>query len=500
VSVTQYNWKTKPFQHQIDGTCALIDQPYFALFDEMGVGKSKQVVDAACVLHKQGALDTVIVVAPASVRPVWADPDFGQIIQHSWVEHEVIEFSNKKKFLAYRAQIDSSKLLWVITNYEFIRRGITKIAGRWHIFEPLQELMSIGLAHKTLVVLDESSFIKNHKAKQTRAATVLGKFVARRIILNGMPVSNSPLDLWSQMNYLSSTILPFKNFYAFRARYAVMGGWHAEQVVSYQNLEELQNYIRPYCLRREKKDCLDLPQKLYTQQEAALTPRTWALYKNMRDEAILFMGEHPSSAAQAITKVMRLSQITSGFIGGVEKEEAPAKPVTKEVGCEKLTVLLLWLDEQLRTDSNFKAIIWCRFRLELQRAARDIAKLKVNVYKIHGGQSPSDRADAIEVFGTDCQEQAVLVAQPQAGGFGLNLTAAHTVVYLSNDYNLLTRRQSEDRVHRPGQQNTVTYLDILATGPTGQRTIDHVVWKALRKKQDLAALTVDGLRALLEEE
>ncbi len=492
-------WKTKPFKHQIEGASALVDLPYFALFDEMGVGKSKQVVDAACALYKQDAIDAVVVIAPASVRVVWTDPDFGEIAAHSWVEYKVIEYSAKKKETAYGVRQSDNKLLWIVTNYEFIRRGVVRIAGHWQIVESLRELISMSTINRTIVVLDESSFIKNHKAQQTRACTVLGKSVARRIILNGTPVSNSPLDLYAQMNFLSPDILPFKNFYAFRARYAVMGGWHDKKIVSYQNLEELQNYIRPYSLRREKKDCLDLPEKLYTEREAVLTAKTWSLYKQMRDEAILYMDEHPSSAPQAITRIMRLSQLTSGFIGGVEEEEAPAAPVTKEVGCEKLTVLLLWLDEQLQADPNFKVIIWCRYRLELQRTARDIAALGVEVYKIHGAQKISDRKKALTAFGSDAPGQAVLVVQPQAGGFGLNLTGAHTVVYLSNDYNLLTRLQSEDRVHRPGQRNVVTYLDIIATGPKGQRTVDHTIHKALREKMDLAKLTVGGLRRLLDD-
>ena len=165
----------------------------------------------------------------------------------------VMEFHNPIKIIWNdKHPIDSKPLDWCVTNYEFLR-------GEKH----REKLKNLLYGRKVLMVLDESSYIKSRGATQTKACMEIGRTVARRIILNGTPVANNPLDLWSQVNFLSTRILPYKNFYHFRAEHAIMGGWQNRQILKFVKLDKLQDYIRPYAIRREKKDCLDLPEKIY---------------------------------------------------------------------------------------------------------------------------------------------------------------------------------------------------------------------------------------------
>lgn len=475
-----------PFNHQLDGIRMLLEKDNFGLFDEMGVGKSAQVVNAACILSEERVIDTVLVVSPASVRSVWTneDRDLGEISKHSWASADVMEFHSRGlRGVFQRVCSGTRPLTWVVTNYEFIRpaknrdRLIATLGGR-----------------PFLMVLDESSMIKNHRAIQTKSCLQIGLHAARRVILNGTPITNSPGDLWSQMRFLSPQILPFKNFFSFRARYAVMGGWQNKQIVQWVNLEELQDRVRPWVLRREKKDCLDLPEKTYTQVEVPLTPESWERYKSMRDEAIAWFGENPSAAAQAGVKAMRLAQLTSGVLGGVEGEEDACL-----VSYEKFEFLRCWVIERLEENPYFKVIVWSRFRPQLDLIYEKLAEV-IPTYRLCGGQSHAEREAAKLPFMRPTREAALLSAQPHAGGFGLNLVQANTVVYASNDHALGSRLQSEDRVHRPGQNRNVLYIDVMATGPKGQRTVDHVIVKNLRKKQDLANWTASAWKEALVDE
>jgi len=480
-------FRTLPYRHQVVGVRLLVEQSNFGLFDEMGAGKTKQVVDAACLLCEEGRIDTVLVVSPATVRGVWLDPDpeLGEIRKHAWVPSRPVEYHGPRGRVIWTDE--APKLHWIVTNYEFIRGERNR--------ERLAEMLS---GRQVMMVLDESSFVKNRRAAQTRACLELGKGMSRRVILSGTPITNNPLDLWSQLHFLDPKILPYRNFYHFRADFAVMGGWQNKQVIRWVNLEKLQGLVAPYVIRRLKKDCLDLPKQVYTQLEVPLTEASWKVYKQMRDEAVVWLGENPSEAAQAGVRVMRLSQLTSGFLGGFPREDILTPRVKpQEMGREKLDCLVVWVKERLTEKPNLKMIVWCRFRAELERVHRELAKI-MPAYRLYGGQTAAERETAISVFSTVGGGPALLAAQPQAGGYGLNLVAADTVVYISNDFNLATRLQSEDRVHRPGQTRSVLYLDIIATGPAGQKTVDHEVVKALRRKEDLARWTTNAWREAIK--
>lgn len=523
-----------PYAHQVVGTSFIVTQPAVGLWDEMGAGKTKQTIDAAQILFTQGTIDRVVVLAPASVRAVWFDQELGELAKHLWddLPSLVQEYHSRMRTWLW-GEIGhpggpQERLSWMISNYEFIRSE-----GR------LKDLLK-HCTPKTLLVLDESSAIKSNKAEQTKACFELRKKVGRIVLLNGTPIANNPMDLFTQGNILDPNILNCKFKTHFQARYAVMGGYAVHgrpvQIVGWRDIPDLQRRFAPYVLRRLKTECMDLPAKIPSVVwPTPLTQTTWKIYQEMREEMVVWLTDQTVSvASQAMTKAIRLSQVCSGFLGGVEAEiqepdgempewmkdefnalDLPERvqqdvgirsefdPNVQEIGREKLDVFLERLSMLLEEDQNLKLLAWTRFRPELDRVYRELQKEKgLQLGRIWGGQKRHEREHALRLLDprTAPRGPAVVLGTPSSGSMGLNLAACHTVIYISNDYSLKTRLQSEDRVHRPGQTHPVSYFDIVATGPNGQKTIDHTVVKTLRDKGDLATLTTSAWLSVLRDE
>lgn len=499
------------FDHQEIGIQAIVDHPFFALFCEMGTGKSRQVIEAAQRLFILGAIDHVLIICPAAVRTTWTDPEFGQL--RTWLDpkmsHEVTELHIKSKAWRYGPPSSTLFLRWTVTNYDFVRQGPSRF-GQEHAnaiqrkrsrFAALANLCGL---HNTFLVLDESSAVKNHTSQQTKSVAKLRKLCKRVVLLNGTPVDHSPKDLFSQSNIMDLSILGTTSMVQFRSRYAIMGGFEHREIVEWRNLDDLRQRLKPYVLRRLKVDCLDLPAKLPPVTiTAPLEAKTWTAYQHMRKDMIAWLTEQLVSAApQAAVKTIRLAQLTSGYLGGVVEEGDGGEPALVELSSEKQTALLaalrLWWEE----NPNLKVIIWCRFRRELTRMAESLKDSAI-VGVIQGGQPQDERDATIRLLDprTAPSGPVVVVGNPKAGGLGLNLVAATTVVHLSSGYSLRDRLQADDRVHRPGQTAPVSYFDMIATGPDGQRTIDSLILKALRERLDLANWTTAAwLSALSVEE
>jgi len=467
---------TVAFRHQLTGSSFLVEKPFTALFDEMGLGKSKQVIDAVEYLYSRKEIEVAVVVCPAAVQGVWDDPELGELVKHGGsVDYLVQRYDAKCKL-----EDPPTPLHWVITSYAFLRTA-----------RRLQPLLKFLKKRRYWLVVDESSFIKNRRAQQTKSVLALRMGATRCTLLNGLPVANNLMDLWSQFNVLDPAALRHRSFFQFRGRYAVMGGWQMKQVVGYRHEDELRDRLAPWVLRREKRDCLDLPDKLYTRLQVPLSPESWKMYQELREEMVTWLDSgDPAVATNAGVKVMRLAQVTSGYLGGFQD----LRPAV-EVGREKLDAFWDWYEAQ---DPNNSIIVWCRFRKEIDRLLDELELRAIPHVVVKGGQTPKQRDAALRFFHD--QPGTILVGQPQAGGWGLNLTQAFNVVYMSNDYNLTTRAQSEDRAHRSGQTHNVTYLDVLATSPQGKQTVDHAILKKLLAKEDLARWTVERWRAFIKEE
>ena len=481
IDVNEFKLPPKP--KQLDGIRAIILNKAFALFDDMGSGKTKQTIDAACWLYKRGRIDTVIVLAPAQVKSVWTDPDLGEVVKHGWVRARIFEY----KLDSFDIPYDKDRLMWVVASYELLRQTarldylIRQLRGR-HI----------------LVVADESSFISNWKAKQTKSAMILRAHCERAVVLNGTP--GEPANWFSQYAFLDKAIIGAKNFYAFRARYCKMGGFKQRQIVGYQNIEELQARTRRVTLRRPKEEFYDyLKPKIHQFREIALSESTWAIYKQMREEAVVYLKNQSSMAPHAITKMLRLGQLTSGILGGLCNDDGEVQNA-EQISQEKIDAFVEWAGRQISSGQN-RIIVWCRFNPEMDCLRQALREVPAAVFEIRGGQSKKARNEAkMEFQAGDPSKPAILIGQAQAGGLGLTLTTAYTVAYLSNDYSLKNRLQSEDRVHRGGQYQQCVYTDFIATGPRGQKTVDRAILKAIRNKEEIASWSASKWRKELSEE
>ena len=461
----KYNYKTKPFQHQRDALNAGGLHMDYAYFMEMGTGKTKVAIDNAAFMKKNLWIDWVVVIAPNSVYRNWID----EIQKHS--DSNVIHVHKDKSIYGDMTRHPERALKWFLINVEALshKSGVEKLKSL---------LTRKNCRH--LMILDESTTIKNRSAKRTRNICKLGKLANYRRILTGSPITKSPLDLYTQCEFLSPQLLGFDSFFTFRARYAVMqqiemGGRQMLFPKYYTNLDELTDKLKTFSFRVRKKDCLDLPDKLYTVRKINLTVKQAEIYNRLKKFAYATINQDEVSFANKLTEILRLHQVTNGFV----KSDDGTIQVFDD--CPKLKELMDILE-----DTEGKFIIWANY---VQNIKTIIKKLKEryganSVVSIFGEVSTEDRQQAVSKFQNDSSCR-FFVGNPSTGGYGLTLTSASYVVYFSNSYNLEVREQSEDRAHRIGQDKNVTYIDLIA-----ENTIDEFIVSALDKKLKLSAETL----------
>ena len=262
-----------------------------------------------------------------------------------------------------------------------------------------------------------------------------------------------------------------------QARYANMrrinmGAHSFNKIVSFKNLEELAELLRKFSSRVLKKHCLDLPSKTYTIREVSLHPEQLQHYMTMKKAALVILEDDTIFAQEAMTQLLRLQQILCGYLP-VDDEGTLV-----DIPTRRLDALMETVEE-----TSGKIIIWARFRKDIQRIEEALVKKygRESVGSYYGDTSEADRDDLVRNFSDPDHETRFFVGNPQTAGRGLTLVSANTVIYYSNDFNLESRTQSEDRCHRIGQEQPVTYIDLLAEG-----TVDEHIVRTLQNKIALA--------------
>ena len=464
----EYRFKTKPFEHQLKALKESWNRQVWAWFMEMGTGKTKVCIDNIAVLYDKGKVDRALVIAPNGIKRNWRNELSVHMPDH--VEYRVAVWSaspkKKEKEELDQLSVMTDQLTILIMNIEALSTQRGAEFARKFVF-----------SGSCFMVVDESTTIKNHAARRTKNIMKIAKLAKYRRIMTGSPVTKSPLDLYSQLEFLGGWILDQSNYYAFRARYAVIVqrsvGTHSFQhIIRYQRLDELQDKLKDCSTRVLKSDCLDLPEKLYTKRSVAMTPEQLKAYVEMKKSAITFFENNPMTAASVLTQMIRLHQITCGH---VKTDDGEVKAIKNNRIKELLQVL---------QETDGKVIIWAVYRHDIQTIEKEIANEygKTSVASYYGDTKDSIRQSIVDDFMVADSDLRFFVGNPKTGGYGLTLTSSHTVVYYSNDYSLEVRMQSEDRAHRIGQKDKVTYVDLIAEG-----TIDEKIVKALNSKIDLAS-------------
>lgn len=437
---------------------------------EMGCGKTLTTIAVAGALYNLGKIDRVLVVAPTSVCSVWPH-DLNQFATFPWEARVLL--GDKKKRLKALNELENwpfKALRIAVINYESTHRE--------GIFEALA-------AYKPdLIVCDESQRIKNPSAAQSKALHKLGDAAPFRMILSGTPVQNNAVDLYSQYRFLDPAVYG-ANFYAFKNRYCIMGGYGQHQIVGYRNMDELVEKEHSVAYRVTKEECLDLPQQTFINRYVQFTDAEQAIYEQLRKSSFLELetGENVT-ATTILTMYLRLMQLTGGFLTADES----TRP--KQVNTAKLDALADIVDDYV-VDAGKKLVIFARFRAEIAAIENLLRLRKIQYGSIYGDVPMEERGKIVEDFQTN-PDTKVFVAQIQTAGLGITLHAASTAVFYSYDYNYANYAQALARIHRIGQHLPVTYIHLVVDG-----SIDEKILAALENKEDMAKTVVDSWREVL---
>ena len=463
-----YKFKTKPYAHQLTALEKSWNKETYAYFMEMGTGKTKVLIDNAAMLYDKGKIDGLLIVAPKGVVGTWYTNELPTHLANHIENTTILWQANITK--GQQEKLDSlfkvgEQLHILIMNVEALSTSKgTAFAGKFIS------------SHNTLMVIDESTTIKNPNAKRTKNILNLSIRAKYRRIMTGSPVTKNPLDLYSQCKFLSHWHLDFESYYAFRARYAVMktaniAGRQIQLVHGFKNLNELSDKLKPFSYRVLKEDCLDLPDKIFLKREISLSSDQRKLYEQMKKEALAVLNGKQVTTVNALTQLMRLHQITCGHFTADDG-------TTQRISNNRIGELMDILEE-----TEGKAIIWAHYQWDIKDIIKEINKVygPGSVVDYYGLTPQDERQPNIKKFQSD-PKCRFLVGTPSTGGYGITLTAANTVIYYSNGYDLEKRLQSEDRAHRIGQKKAVTYVDINA-----QDTVDEKIVKSLRKKINIAS-------------
>jgi SNF2 family DNA or RNA helicase len=476
INIEKYPFKTRPYAHQYQVLLNSWGIKNFALHLEMGLGKTRIVIDTMSMLWLNDKITHALIVAPAGVYQNWVGefskhcPDIVSRCTHVWKS-----LSTKSEQEAYKKFIHSDdgdlKVFLINTEALSTKKGYTAC-----------QIFLERVPGKSLMVIDESTAIKNPKARRTKAAIELGKASSYRRVLSGLPTPNSPLDIFAPFAFLSGNdhhLLGIDNYYAFRARYCEEKTMHLgsqrqfKVIAGFRRLDELNLKISSFAARLRKDECLDLPDKIYTRRKCDLTPEQKSLYSSLKKDFLIQLKEDDTiSASIVLTKLLRFMQIVTGH-SGTDGGDIVSIP-SKRIGCLM----------EILAETTGKVVIWSNFRKCIQDIELAIAKEygAAAVCSFYGDTKRQERVSHVEKFQDPDSGLRFFVGNPSAAGFGITLTEANTCIYFSRDFRLDSRLQSEDRLHRIGQTKAVTYIDLYSPD-----TIEEKVLAALRNKIGLSA-------------
>lgn len=495
-------FKTTPFKHQLQCLTQYGTAPYFALLAEMGTGKSWIAINNYAYLLIRRKVQNMLVIAPNGVQWNWVAnelpshlPDPAAAVVRYAGFSGGIKAKDKARLqdLIEHADTDPSVLC---VNWDALARGKGLAV--------IQDFLS--RSNLNMIVLDESDYCKNPDSLRSKHLMELRDRAIYRRIMTGTPITNAPFDAYSQFNFLSSEILNCPSFYLFKARHAEFlasshpfilkmrsRGQKAPQIVKrgpdgfpmYKNLEMLKDQIKPYSFRVLKKDCLDLPDKVYIKEYVNLTPTQEQVYQKVRLEGLAPVAEGVDlPLANMLSLLTCLCQVTGNHFPQYmidrikEMGEEAVTDIIDPKNNPKLQRAMELIHEALATQQQ--VIVWARFRNELFDLETACKKDGIPAVTYFGDTTNEERIKAINLFQSG--DALVFISNPQSGGTGITLTAGSVMIYYSNSFSLHDRLQSEDRCHRIGQKRSkVTYIDLLA-----KDTIEEKIQKALHNKQDIA--------------
>lgn len=489
-----YVSKRKPWAHQKRALDKMYRKVGFALLMAMRTGKTKTLLDDFGTLECEDLVDDLLVIAPAGVYRTW------EVAIQDHLATDLLARTDVCTWSANMGKRDRDKLDKFMEERN-IKKGKPRILlvniEALSVVERAKLLcMKFCMQRRVMVAVDEATAMKNYRAKRTKFINKQLKPLAEwRRILTGLPTPKSPLDLFSQFEFLDNKILGFSNFISFRARYAVMkrlvvGGRGVDIVVGYRDTDTLYDLIEPHSSRVKLEDCYDLPAKIYTTREVRMTDEQSRIYRSLKDFATaeLETGRHVS-AQQVITQILRMHQVLCGHTTDENGHHI-------EIPENRTSELLDLLEEY----DGKKAIIWCSYDHDVRKVSLALEKMAnpqrkffdenslTTVARFWGGnRADREREEQEFLHNPECR---FMVATAAAGGRGRTWTNADLVVYYSNTADLEHRSQSEERAQGVDKTTSVLYVDLVVPG-----TVDMKMLQTLRKKINMSgAITNDGWR------
>lgn len=474
-----YAPRTQPFQHQAELFTSTKDLESYALFWEQGCGKTKPTIDTIGHLWTEGKIDGVVVVAPNGVHRNWITDELPTHLPEN-VPLKAIAYHPDTPTVKWRQAelkelITAPGLALLAISYEAWQ---TKV-GKKAVWDMMRK-------RRCLCVLDESHRVKTPSAKSTRSILAGGKHAPYRRILSGTPVPNGPFDIYSQVAFLDPDFwrreLGIDTFTAFKSYFGVWDTgyrWNGDKKVEYpvltcyNNLEELYGVLRKISNRVTKDEVLDLPDKLYSKRYYEMTPTQRRVYTELDEELMSFLDSGELvTAPLAIVRLLRMQQVLCGYVPVAAGEE-PVELIDRGRN-PRLQAL-----REVIQDTPGKAIIWAVWTRDIEMIMEALQAEGRNPVRYDGTVGPSGLEAAKRSFKEgDATDFVANLAMSE----GLTLNEAKTTIYFNNNYNLRMRLQSEDRNHRIGQSDHVTYYDLVCPG-----TRDEDAIRALVAKMEVAS-------------
>lgn len=459
---SNFSFKTKPFEHQIEGFEYGLKYDRWLLGDEQGLGKTKQVIDIACAKKAQkGYKHCLIICGVNGLKWNWVNEIHTHSDEEAYIlgqrikNNKIVIGSNNDKYSDICA-LNALQAYFIITNVESLRdeKIVSEIANKCKTGEI------------EMVAIDEIHKCKNPSSQQGKG--ILKVQPECRIAMTGTPLMNQPMDLFIILKWLGYE----KNaFYKFKNHYCVMGGYGGYEVIGYKNLDELQERLNDIMLRRLKDDVLDLPEKTYIDEYVDMTPKQAVIYKEVTADVQNNI-DNIKSAPNPLAELIRMRQATgyTGILSSKIQESAKLDRMEElvEEAVENGQKVVIFSNWTQMTD-----VIWSRLH----------SKYRLSV--ITGETKDVDRQDNVNEFQSGASQ--VIIGTIGAMGTGLTLTAGTVEIFLDEPWNRALYDQATDRCHRVGQNHNVTIYNLMC-----KNTIDEKIHELVQQKGAMSDALVDG--------
>lgn len=473
-----FKFKNEPRAHQMQALNDSYEMDSYAYFMEMRTGKTFVAINLGAARAMSGQINGIAVICPNGVKPVW-DREYRE---HCPIPYDLHTHDSGMDVATTRfiEKDDSNGLKVIVFNIEAMSQGGAKDLLKYFVMK-----------HKTLMVIDESSRIKNDSAIRTEKIIEIGGESEFRIILTGTPITQGIHDLYAQFRFLDWQIIGMKSYYTFKARYTVSGGFKGKKIVGYRHIEELMDLISPHCTVVEAKDVIDLPPQIYEKRFVNPTKEQLKAINELGDPFMLStkQDEYELEVETVLERMIRYQQIIGGTFPYDDFESGGHGSVPL-AGKNPKTIEMMEFLTDIRDDD--KVIIWAFFRPEIDSIVKALTeKYGANsISQYHGGNKDT-RAEELVLF----QESTTrfFVSTQRVGSMGLELAVASVHIFYSNSFSYEDRKQAEARTNSSLQKKSVLYVDLVM-----QHKTDLMIHEAIDRKESMAIYVKNKLKGACE--